>query len=334
MNQEIKIPLTSAEMGSLWTAYLNETMSICILKYFIKTVQDPEIRPVIEYGLQLAEEYTRKITSIMEAENFPKPHGFTEEDMNLQAPSLFTDVILINFMKSMAKIGLGTYTLSYALASRDDIRAFFRYCIETTTELDERAVRVLKSKGLYVRPPYITKPDQVRFVEKNTFLSGYLTKRRPVSAPEITHLFANMDTNSLGDILFTGFAQVAKSQDIREFLWRGKQICTEHKRILAEILQEDHLPAPTPWDSGVTTSTTAPFSDKLVMFMSSFFCASGLGNYGLSMAASPRHDIGAIYARLAGEIGKYANEGARIMIDNGWMEEPPLSENRESLVGV
>ncbi|WP_414859347.1 DUF3231 family protein [Paenibacillus haidiansis] len=30
------IRLTSAELASLWTTYMNDTMAVCILRYFLK----------------------------------------------------------------------------------------------------------------------------------------------------------------------------------------------------------------------------------------------------------------------------------------------------------
>ncbi|MEK3887498.1 DUF3231 family protein [Bacillus sp. FSL K6-3431] len=39
-------------------------------------------------------------------------------------------------------------------------------------------------------------------------------------------------------------------------------------------------------------------------------------------------DLGLVYTRLMAKIAKYAEEGANIMIDNGWMEEPPKAANR------
>nr|WP_299833924.1 DUF3231 family protein [uncultured Metabacillus sp.] len=50
------------------------------------------------------------------------------------------------------------------------------------------------------------------------------------------------------------------------------------------------------------------------------------------MATSPRHDIATHYARLTAEIGKFSNGGAKIMIKNNWLEEPPKAPDRDELV--
>jgi hypothetical protein len=51
MEDKSQIPMTSAEMGILWTQYINDTASICMIKHFLKKVKDDEVRPAIEFAL-------------------------------------------------------------------------------------------------------------------------------------------------------------------------------------------------------------------------------------------------------------------------------------------
>ena len=44
-----------------------------------------------------------------------------------------------------------------------------------------------------------------------------------------------------------------------------------------------------------------------------------------------RHDLHAIMGILIADIGKYANEGMNLIIDNGWLEEPPRAADRKKL---
>jgi hypothetical protein len=34
------------------------------------------------------------------------------------------------------------------------------------------------------------------------------------------------------------------------------------------------------------------------------------------------------------EVGQYADDGAKLIIENGWMEAPPQAEDRNKLAGV
>lgn len=108
---------------------------------------------------------------------------------------------------------------------------------------------------------------------------------------------------------------------------------TEHNvEIFSKRLIDDDLPAPMMSDSHVTDSTVAPFSNKLMMFHNTALIAIGIMVYGLAMSNSPRHDLGVMYARLISEISLYGEDGANLMIQNGWLEEPPQAANRQQLV--
>lgn len=52
----------------------------------------------------------------------------------------------------------------------------------------------------------------------------------------------------------------------------------------------------------------------------------------MAIGASQRRDIGEKYASFIPEISTYAVDGAKIMINNGWLEKPPQSPDRENLI--
>ncbi|MGE5397664.1 MAG: DUF3231 family protein, partial [Chitinophagales bacterium] len=74
---------------------------------------------------------------------------------------------------------------------------------------------------------------------------------------------------------------------------------------------------------GTTGSTEPPFSDKLMMFQVLILNATGVGNYGVSISTSLRHDITLMYTRVLAEVAQFSGEGTRLMMEKGWMEEPP-----------
>ncbi|MFC5650730.1 DUF3231 family protein [Paenibacillus solisilvae] len=333
--KEKDIRLTSTEMGALWATYVNDTMARCVLSYFHHIVEDSEITSVVKYALDLSDKQIQELTKIFNAEDFPIPKGFSDEDVNVNVKRLFSDSFFLYYIKNMAKVGLVTYSMTYTMASRSDIRSFFHDTLLKTVKLDQKVTEVLQSKGLYIRPPYMPIPDGIDFVENKNFLSGgffgFLDKR-PLISIEIAHLFANAQTNGLGKTMLMGFNQVARSQEIRKYFSRGVDISTKHVKIFADILKDDELPVPMTWDSDVMDSTEAPFSDKLMLYHVSLLIAAGTGNYGIATAASPRRDVAANYIRLAAEIASYAEDGAKMLIEHGWLEEPPQAPDRKELM--
>lgn len=322
--------LTAAEIASLWTSYLDDSMAICVLKHFIVHVVDEEIRSVLEYALHLSKEHIETLTGFYKKEDLPIPYGFTHQDLNLDAPRLYSDYFFLNYIINMAKFGSNSYTVALSNAARADMRTYFTECVASSAELFNRAVSISLSKGLFVRPPYIP-PYQTEYVQKQGFLTGWFGKRRPLAAIEIMNLFFNQQRNAVGSSLLTGFSQVTQSQKVREYMIRGKDIADKHNEIFGSILREDDLPAPMYSDSEVTQSMVSPFSDKLMMFHTTALIAASVGYYGASMGSSPRHDLSVQYSRLSAEIGRYADDGAKIMIDHGWLEQPPLAPDRVAL---
>ena len=191
MQEKHNIRMTSAEISSLWIQYLADSGAACVLKYFIKKTEDTEILPVLKYALQLTESHMLTIDEIFKREEFPTPVGFTEKDVIPDAPRLFSDPMHLNFVKNTAKSGMIAYGLCISLAARADVRQFYRKCLVESSDLDERVTQVMLSKGLYVRPPYITVPDRVEYVASEKFLGSIFGKQRPLNAMEITHLFLN-----------------------------------------------------------------------------------------------------------------------------------------------
>jgi len=327
-----KIPLTAPEISNLWASFQANSMGVCVLKYFSAKAEDQEIKSVIEFALDVAEKQYNQIKQIFHSEGMAIPLGFTDDDVNLEAPRLLSDMFALEYVKHMASIGMMTYSAALYIASRVDIRDIFHGCMLSTIEMDHKSTEVLLLKGIYIRPPYINLPEKVDFVKDQHFLNGWFG-HRPITGLEITNLFMNMLTNSLGKALIMGFSQVVQSKEIRKHFIRGKHLAAKQFSAFASIFTAEDIDIPHTWDSHVTDSTISPFSDKLMVFHVSSLIASGIANYGLALSTSLRRDISAEYTRLLSEIGLYAEDGANLMIKHGWMEEPPRAADRKHLIG-
>jgi hypothetical protein len=333
LEDKTKIRLTSAEMAALWTQFLNDTAVACILTHFLKKAEDKDILPILEKALQDSKNNITALKEIFDKEKFPVPMGFTPDDVVPNAPKLFSDSFVLMYMRHLSILGMSASAVSLGLITRSDIVAFFKNVLKSMMELQDLTKALMLEQGTYIRPPYITVPDKVDFVEKQKFLAGIFTiNKRPLTAIEISHLFLNIQTNAIGKALIMGFAQIAKSKDVKNYLMRGKEMAQDHITTFSNFLMKDDLTAPMTWDTAVTDSTKTVFSDKLIMFHITSMIAVGIGNYGAAMAASPRRDTAAKYASMIPEIAHYAEDGANILIKNGWLEEPPMTDDRDKLI--
>jgi len=332
MEEKTNIRLTAAEMSGLWTEYINDTLGLCVNKYFLEKVEDDEIRPIIETSLRYFEENINALEKIFNKDQFPIPQGFTEKDVNVNAPKLFSDTFMVMYLRHMSILTMAASSAALGLVTRPDVVEFHKKMLEKSVKMQDLTRDIQLKQGTYVRPPYISIPDKVDFVEQQQWLAGFFGKKRSLSSVEITHLFLNIQTNHIGKALITGLAQIAESEEVKQLLLKGKKMSQKHIEIFGKYLLDEDLPAPMGWDTAITDITSKVFSDKLIVFHVSGMIAAGIGNYGAAMAASPRRDIGFRYASLIPEISLYAEDCANLMIKNGWLEEPPQTDDREGLI--
>ena len=332
MESQSEIRLTAAEMSILWTQYINDTCSICMNSHFLEKTTDSEVRAIVEFTLSVAKSDIAFLQDFFKNEAFPIPQGFSDKDVLPQAPKLFSDTFVLMYLRQMSILAMAASSTAIGLATREDVVAFHKRVLQAAVKLQDLTRQLMLKQGTYIRPPFISIPDKVDFVEKLQFLDGVLGKKRALTAIEITHVFLNVQTNAIGKALITGFGQIAKKQEVKQFLKRGKQIAKKHLTIFSDFLLKEDLPAPMSWDAEVMDTTLSIFSDKLMMFVTSAMIAAGIGNYGMAMAASPRKDLATKYASLIPEIALYAEDGVNIMIKYGWMEEPPQADDKDCLM--
>ncbi|AVQ98164.1 hypothetical protein OBCHQ24_03675 [Oceanobacillus iheyensis] len=332
MQGEQNSRLTSSEISVIWSAYQNSSFSVCVMKYFLANVDDSDVKSVLKFSLDISQKNYEMSKEILKKANQPVPVGFTDEDVSPSAPRLFSDAYYLYYLKNMAKVGLSVYGVALAAAAKSDVRQFFSQAIQTSTELYNMTADILLLKGLFIRPPYVSTPDTVDFVDTKKYLGGILNfNNRPLNVVEITHVEANTDANSVGKVLLEGLAQVAKSKKVSDYCTRGSEIAKKHMKVFQDILTNDDVPTPSAWDVEVTDSTVSPFSDKLIMFHTTLLIGSSISNYATASAASLRKDIAASYVRLTTESAQFAKDGMDIMIKNEWMEQPPQVPDHKGL---
>jgi hypothetical protein len=328
------IELTAAEIGHLFIAYISSTMSKCVITYFVHTTNDADIKSIAETSLKITNDIIDRIKEIYKAVNHPVPEGFGDQDMNLKAGKLFSDTFVLNYLRFNQQYALLNYGNALVESARDDVRAFFSYCSDITRELYNKVQDILLAKGLFIRPPTIPIPNEIGYVHKQSYLSGFLGDKRPINAIEIANLYSAIETNLIGNIVSLAFAQVTKDERIKKQCMRGSVLARNHIETFSKLLEKDYLNAPTSWNISISPSTESPFSDKLITFHMSSLGAFGLGRYGLSASQCTRTDIPLAFLKAGAEVTVYAKEWMNIMLDNNWLERIPEAVDREELIGT
>lgn len=327
-----KTNLVSSEIAALWSQYQNDTAALCINKYMLKYLKDKEIRDIFQHSIFLSEQHIEKIKEFLTDEGFPIPIGFTENDVVPDAGPLFSDKLCLYYLNIMSIYGCHGYSGALTTCVRQDIREYFTQCISSTVDLCNRSKDSMLEKGIYTRPPAVLPPERADFVKDDQFLAGWFGDIRPLSCIEITDLYFNLKKSILAKAFTIGFSQVVENKKVRKFLLDAMETKDKHIKSFYEVLNQEHLPAPPTFDAEVSNSTISPFSEKLIMFYVGFLFTTAMIYYGTGFASSPRRDLSPKFLSAIADDAKIGKEWIELMLENEWLEQPPLAEDRKKLV--
>lgn len=329
---QLNIDMTCTEISGLWGVYFQESMNTCFLTYFNHHLQDKEIIPLAQEALQISQVRLVKMRQFFQTENFPIPVAFSEQDVNLTAPPLFHDPFALSYIYLMSRLSMISFGFIASNNFRLDVLDFFMECLHTSTDMYGKAVRMLLSKGLYDRPPKMNYPQKIEFVHKEAFLSGFVGKKRPINVIELSEMVFNIERNYFSIIIMLGFAQVMEDKQLKKFILRGKEISEKQIVLFNKLLIEEDLLGMVTVNMEVTASTVSPFSDKLIVSMINILNPVDLYIISHAMAFSMRTDLVAHYSKIIAEVMLYSKDTYDIVVEKGWMEQPPLMTDREQLI--
>jgi hypothetical protein len=326
--------LTASELGFVWLSYMADSMACQLLTYLHHVAEDVQIKEVLAYALHLSQKHVQRAGAFLQEAGYPKPIGFTEEDVRLEAPRLFSDGFVLLFLSHMGGMGAAVYGKALSAVAKDDIHQFYMEALASSAELCTRTKKLLLEKGLFPRSPYLPPQKHEDMVDDRRFLAGLFGDIRPLTALEVSNISYNMQSIEIVKTLQIAFAQVAEHEKVKALFLRGKQICMKQGDRMQNIFKKEELPLTLPRDLYVTNSTIAPFSDKLMMFVCSLLIGAGLEQYAFSLSTTIRRDIGLRYDELLVEMQKFSEDAAELMVEQHWLEQPPLAADRKSLVGT
>jgi hypothetical protein len=308
-----------------------DSMSVCVLRYFLNNAADDETRGAIQYALNLSNEHISVLTDIFKQEKLPLPDGFSDKDVDMSAPPLFTDAFYLLYISYMSRIGLQDYSLTLNHIARSDIRKYFSSCIAECVDLYNMLTDLRLSKGIFIRAPRVEVSKTVQYIKESSFMVDFFGEKRAMLAREVTHIFSNFLSFIMEGALASGFNQVCTTKEVVDFMSRAREMSAKLVKKFSILLADEGIPIPCASDSFVTDSTVSPFSEKLMMFHGLALANTSVINYGMALARSVRGDLSTDYVRLLAETMNLIKDGNNIMIANGWMEQPPQVVRHENL---
>ncbi|MDL4843231.1 DUF3231 family protein [Aquibacillus rhizosphaerae] len=331
-----KPAITSSELGVLWLTYQEKTMILRILEYFIEKADDEKAKEIMTNLYGEIDNYVGKIKETLQNEGAVIPVGYTAQDVNKEVPKLYDNGFDIMFVRLLKEISMGLHSLNITMSYREDIVLIFKELTTITQKYYNLCTQYLLEKGLLVKSPYVSMPKSVEFVKNKQYLSGLsvnpFSEKRSLNTVEVAQLHHSIESNVAGLQMITGFGQCANKQEVKNYFNDGAELAKSIVKELSETLLQNNIQAPQTAGGNATRSTLAPFSDKLMLYCTSLFCSFSMGSGSLGTAFSLRNDLPAKMTIFMKDIFEYAHKGAKIMIKNGWMEEPPQMEERNQML--
>jgi hypothetical protein len=325
------ISITSSELAFLWNTYLLNSKSKHVLMYAVAQCDDKDIRSVLQLALDLSAQSLDKVKKIFDDENQRVPYGFSDEDVYVTAPKIYSDKLMLYVLQVYISVGLSNYGTAIALAPRQDTRKFFTDSMISTIDLSNKIDDVSLEKGIYLRTPNIPTTQKVEFAEDKSIMGKIIGHKRPLTALEISGVFTSSLVNSIAEGYLLGLAQTIEDTRLKDFLNRAKKTLKEQTETLNDILNKENLTFPTNLESQVLNSSEPVFSDRLSMFTAYATLADVLTILSIGKLGSMRKDIFMTLSQLSGEILLLIKDSTDLMLERSWFEEMPKNVDREDI---
>lgn len=316
--------LSASELANLWgTNYSNSMMSV-LIPYYLTHTKDQTIGELLKKALTYSEQILNETKKYLEQEEHPLPIGFTDEDVDLNGPKVFTDEFHLLLLNTQALYGQTVYSLGISTAFRADIRNFFKQSLNMAVDLFDQSMDLIIQKGLH--RPVILAPtyEKAGFVEKTSFIGNLFGEDRPLTVMEMNNLVMNLKRAAVAAAFAKAVIPCVTSTEIRDYLIKGKNLAIAHVDTWQKFLSENGIANFPTWENEIIEVHLSPMSEKIIFAKWGQFVQAAVGRYGTSLATCQRRDIGAQYAKIIAETAFYGDEGTKIGINHGIIEQIPL----------
>ena len=324
------IELTANEVSNLWSSYLKSSMEQRLLEYFFASTEDSEIKQVIEKMLDQSKKSINELMEIFIKENLTIPHGFTEEDVRIDALKVFSDTFILYFCFDLTHLSMSTYPIALSDCTRNDVRDHFQVNIAFSVKIQNEIVALMLSQGVYLKHPQVEIDSDVEFADTMIYLNGFFGGSRPLNSAEIANLSRIVHRAQFSKMVFVTFSKLANAKELKQHFSKGRDGIKKVLDSLQEVLEKENIPISASGDYKISDVEMSPFSDKLMLFFVNtclgIFCFAMINQ---SMTSSLRTDIVYKLGKISDDMKKYYGLGLLLAIKEKWLEQPPQAVDRK-----
>ncbi|MFC4797788.1 DUF3231 family protein [Neobacillus sp. GCM10023253] len=322
--------LTSSEVSNLWSSYLKSNMELRFFEYFYASIESNETKQVIEKMLNQTENSINELKEIFIKDNLTIPLGFTDEDVRVGVPKVFSDTFILYFCFDLTYLAMSTYPIALSDCTRNDVREHFQKNIAFFVKIQNELLDLMLSQGVYLSPPQVAIDNEVEIADSMLYLNGFFGGSRPLNAPEIANLSRIVHRAQFSKMVFVTFSKLAQTKDLKQHFSKGRDGLQKVLDSLQEILEKENIPISASGDYKISDVEMSPFSDKLMLFFTNtclgIFCFAMISQ---AMTSSLRTDIVSKLDKISEDMKKYYGQGLLLAIKEKWFEQPPQVVNRK-----
>ncbi|KZZ84400.1 DUF3231 family protein [Bacillus sp. SJS] len=317
--------MSSAEFGAIWTTYHKKTMILRILEVLIEKSDEAEAKNLMSDLHRKLNKKVLEMRIMIENEGAAVPAGFTSKDIRLDSPKLFDNGFDIMFCRVLKQISMGMYVLHMTVSYREDVIDYYKQLTDLTQTYYDKFTHYLLKKDLLPHPNYGSIPKSGGYITDKSYTKGtnFFGEKRLINAIEFGMLYHSIETNVFAVRLMKAFAQCSEDNEVKKYFIKGHDLAKEILKETNEILLTDDIQPPAASGGILTGSTAAPFSEYLMLYCTYLLGGFGLGGQGFSSVFILRNDLSAKSAIFAKDTYEFTMAGAKLMMEKGWMEEPP-----------
>lgn len=320
---------SAGEIANIWTILIGNQAHLCLLEHWLVHVEDEDVKTILQRSKDEAIYIVDQSLEFYKRAGFPDPIGFDrKKDVVPSAPRLMSDQLVLFVLQILSEYGVYGYGLAIGKIETPEVLSFFKKCLNDSADLYQSITEVIHKKGYSHQPVYIPKSQHAEFVDDKSYLAGWWGDQRPLNAIEIDNLIFSLRGVTLAKSLFLVFSQIAIDSKIQKFCKKGKEIAGKRMERLQSLNSAENLPFQASYETEVTSSSTSPFSDRLIMFETLSLAQIAIARYGNALSNVIRRDLSTMFAFLIAETGTFLDEGLRLMIEKKWFEQPPMAAKR------
>jgi hypothetical protein len=161
-----------------------------ITTYFKENTKDHEAKKILDNLNKQNQKMITSIKIIFENEKAIIPLAYNESDIHKDVLPLFDDIFPIMFTRMMMKIALGYDAIYLGMAYREDISSLFQNVLIDCQETYIKSTNYLLKRGVLARPPYVSMPKEVEYIEDKNYIKGYnlFSDKRSLNTIEVAYI--------------------------------------------------------------------------------------------------------------------------------------------------